>query len=122
MPDSSEMFVPEIENMNLNDLKNKLFIVGVSTGSRDFSGVLPKTIRGPYNFLEMIGQVESMWSRDLNHPKVFILEKDRGEPSRWLDAKTVDYIIAKAAMICMEEIILKNEEEFTCEAGIVSEQ
>jgi hypothetical protein len=118
---TAEGFVPQIENMDLRDLYNHLYIVAVSTGARDDGRLLAKTIHGPYNFEEMVGEVGRMWSDSQDNAKVYILEKDYKKKPKWLDAKTIDYMQAKYVDIIMERMIGSSEQDFTCTAGVVED-
>lgn len=120
MTSSSENFVPEAENMDMSSLHDKVFVVGVNSGAPDEGYMLVKTIHGPYNFYEMVGEVGRMWAEQQDNAKVYILEKDFSKRSRWLDAKTIEYIQSKYMDIIMEGVLSRNEDTpFTCEAGIV---
>ena len=117
---TADNFNAHTEVMDISSLKGKNFIVGISSGDRDKVGIVSSTIRGPYNFLEMIDAVSHMWISRMDHAKVIVLEKEVKTNTKWLDAKTVDYLIEKGADIALEEIFLSDEKEYTCEAGIVS--
>ena len=109
-------FVPHAETMDLRSLYDKLFIVAVSTGARDDGRLLAKTIHGPYDFDEMVGEVGRMWTEEQNNAKVYILEKDRTVKPKWLDSDTVDYIQLRSADIVMDRLLCKDQ-DYTCEAG-----
>lgn len=119
---TAEGFVPQIEDMDLSRLYECVFVVAVSTGPRDEGNLLAKTMRGPYAFDEMVGEVGRMWCDDQNNSKVYIMEKDPSKRSKWLDAKTVDYIQDKYMDIIMARIIGQGAlKTYTCDAGIVEE-
>lgn len=118
---SEKSFIPQIETMDLRSLYDQLFIVAVSTGPRNDGRLLAKTIHGPFDFDEMIGEVGRMWNEDQNNAKVYILDKDVRKKPRWLDCDTIDYIQLKYVDIVMDRILAK-EENFTCEAGIREEE
>jgi hypothetical protein len=117
-----EEFMAEAETMDLGGLKDKTFLVAVSTGDRNKSKFLSTTAYGPYTFPEMVEQVGMMWNEHQHHAKVVVMEKDRTKPLKSLDENTTDYIechwtdIAADAML---EGILAGEAEFTCQAGFV---
>jgi aspartokinase-like uncharacterized kinase len=117
---TADDFNPHTEVMDISKLKDKTFIVGISSGDRDKVGIVSTTIRGPYNFLEMLDAVSHMWNSRMDHAKVIVLNKEVKTKTEWLDAKTVDYIIEKAADIALEEVLLSDDKEYTCEAGLVS--
>ena len=114
-------FVPHAETMDLRPLYDKLFIVAVSTGARDDGRLLAKTIHGPYEFDEMIGEVNRMWAEEQNNAKVYILEKNPKIKSRWLDSNTIDYIQIRCADIIVDKILSKDQ-EYTCEVGLLDKE
>lgn len=114
-------FIPQIEVMDLKELFDKTFIVAVSTGPRDDGRLLAKTIHGPYDFDEMVGEVGRMWSEEQNNAKVYILEKDSKKRSMWLDSDTIDYIQTHFADIVVERILVSQDKTYTCVAGIRSD-
>lgn len=119
---SSDGFVPQIESMDLRSLYDQVFIVAVSTGSRDDGRLLAKTIHGPYSFDEMLGEVGRMWNESQDNAKVYILEKDYKKKPKWLDAKTIDYIQAKYVDIIMERMIGSDDKPYTVVAGVVEDR
>jgi hypothetical protein len=110
-------FIPHLETMDLRSIYDNVFVLGISTGPRDESGILASTIRGPFNFDEMVSEVGYMWKEDQDNAKVLIVSKDRGERSKWLDADTIDYIQLKYVDILMNKMIDK-EEKYTCKVKI----
>jgi hypothetical protein len=119
---SSDEFIAECEVMDLADLKDKSFVVGVSQADRNGPKFVSSTMRGPYSFVEMCEEVGVMWAEHQHHAKVTILEKDRNKASKFLDENTVDYIEAHYTDIVTEamlEGIFDEDKEFTCRAGIV---
>jgi hypothetical protein len=80
--------------MNFDYLKDKKFIVAVNTGSRNKAKLLASTIRGPFEFYEMIEAVGCMYQREQHHAKVYTLEKSFDKPVMFLDEGTIDYIEA----------------------------
>jgi hypothetical protein len=119
---SSDGFVPQIESMDLRSLYDQIFIVAISTGARDDGRLLAKTIHGPYSFDEMVGEVGRMWNDSQDNAKVYVLEKDHKKKSKWLDAKTIDYIQAKYVDIIMERLIGSEDRSYTVEAGVVEDR
>ena len=117
---TADDFIPQLEHMDLGKLKDQTFAVAISTGDRDKSGLLVSTLRGSFNFSEMVEYVYDLWNKRMDHAKVVVLSKKLEDKLQHLDAKTVDYIIAKAPDILLEGILL-TDEEFTCEAGVVVE-
>jgi hypothetical protein len=120
MSSSTDNFIPEMETMDLSSLKNKTFAVAISSGPRDDKGFLPSTLRGSFNYLEMIDYVFNLWSTKADNAKVLVLNKSLSTKLEWLDAKTIDYIIEKAPLIIMEDMLLL-ESKFTCTAGLVED-
>ena len=117
-----DQFVGEFETMNLDELRDKTFMVGVSTGDPEKCKYLCGTIHGPYDFAEMIDEVGHMWVEHQHHAKVLICSKERGKKLDYLDGNTIDYIEANyedlIMDIAMNEIVLQEEKEYTCKAGI----
>jgi hypothetical protein len=116
-----EDFVGEFEVMDLSDLKDKSFIVGVSSGERDRCRFLSSTVHGPYNFYEMCEEVGVMWKDHQHHAKVTILEKDKTKAPKFLGVSTIDYIEAKYLDIITEgmlEGVFDEVKEYTCRADI----
>jgi hypothetical protein len=119
---SADGFLPSIENMNLSKIKSKTFAVAISTGERDRVSYLPSTMRGPFDYQEMVEYVADLWRARMDVAKVIILSKSIKDKIEWLDAKTVDYIIEKSGDILMDEIFFSEDTAaYTCEAGIVVE-
>jgi hypothetical protein len=121
---SDENFIAECESMDLSDLKDHSYIVGVSQSDRSGPKFLSSTVRGPYTFVEMCEEVGVMWIEHQHHSKVTILQKDRNKPSKFLDENTVDYIEAHYTDIVTEAMLdglFDEEKEFTCRAGIVED-
>jgi len=120
MTNSSSSFIPQIENMDLSKLKDKTFTVAVSTGDRDKRDGLISTIRGPFNFHEMVEYVAELWANHMHHSKVYLMNPQFEKPIEWLDAKTIDYIIERSVDIIMEDVFLNENNETTCEAGVMT--
>lgn len=117
-----EEFIGEFENMDLNELKNGLFMVAISHGNPDQCKYIPETISGPFGFCEMVERVRDMWIDKQLHAKVILPNRD-GKPPRFLDECTVDYIEAKGVDIIMQYTMLDEgqhmtDEDFTCRAGV----
>ena len=117
----SENFIAEFEVMDLSALKDKKFVVGVGTGSRNSAKVLSSTLHGPYDFYEMCEEVGIMWRDELHHAKVLILSKDRKKRPELLDENTSDYIEAHYENILVEGMLegAFEDKEFTCKANII---
>lgn len=113
-------FIAECEIMDLSELKDKNFLVAVSTGDRNKAKFLSTTIHGPYNFVEMVEEVGVMWKNYQHHAKVVLCEKDRKKAAKTLDENTVDYIEAHYADIVTEAMldgIFDEQKDYTCRAG-----
>lgn len=93
----SEDFCAELMQgtMDFSQIENKQFIVAVNTGSRNKPTILASTMRGPFDFYEMVESVGCMWEREQHHAMVYVLTKDFNKASSFLDEGTVDYIEAK---------------------------
>lgn len=120
---SDDLFIAEFANMDLDPLKDHTYFVSVSSGDRNKCKFLCTTIRGPYNFLEMVQEVGFMYEEHQHHAKATIAEKDRLKAVRYLDMKTIDYIEAHYQTIIMdsflEEVLAKPATPFTHVAGII---
>lgn len=115
-------FVGELETMDLSELKDKQFMVGVSTGDRSKGQFLCSTIRGPYTFEEMVEAAGVMWRREQHHAKVILCQKDRSAAPKLLDLNTVDYIEAHYEDIITESMldgVFDDEKDYTCRAGLI---
>jgi hypothetical protein len=95
-------FTALIKDKDGNDHK---YIVAVSTGSRNKPLLLASTMRGPYDFYEMVEQVGCMWEREQHHAKVYQLTTDINAASTFLDEGTIDYIEAYWEDIISEGIL-----------------
>jgi len=118
----TETFIAEFEVMDLEKLKQKQFLVAVSAGDRNSPKVVASTIRGPYDFYEMIEQVGCMWRECAHHAKVIILDKDPKKAQERLDQNTTDYIEAHYDKLAVEgllEGVFDADKEFTCQANII---
>jgi hypothetical protein len=119
---SDQDFIAEFETMNLDELKDKTFLVAVNSGDRNRTKVVSSTIRGPYDFYEMIEQVGCMWREHQHHAKVLLLEKDPKKQLRQLDENTTDYIECHYDKIAVEgllEGVFDADKEFTCKANVI---
>lgn len=114
-------FIGELETMDLSSLKDKIFIVGMSTGDRNGPKMITSTIRGPLTFVEMVEQVGYAWQEHTQHAKAMILEKDVKVRPKFLDENTIDYIECHHSDIIVESMldgVFDGEKEYTCQAGL----
>lgn len=120
---SDSNFIAEIETMDLSPLKDKTFLVAVSTGDRNKGRFLCNTVKGPYDFLSMVQAVYDMHKNHWHHAKAIILDTDADARVKYLDAGTIDYIEAKAPDIIFDETLGKEIlGDFTCRAGIIEHE
>ncbi len=121
-----DKFIAEFANMNLDPLRDKVFMVSVNTGERNKGKFLTSRVHGPYEFLEMVEEVGFMWEQEQHHAKVIVLGKDRTKAVQFLDHKTTDYIEAHwtdiVAAGILKEAIMKRDEPFTHTATIIQEE
>lgn len=118
----SESFLAEFETMDLGPIKDKVFLVAVSTGDRGKTKFLSTTVHGPYNFVEMVEEVGIMWTEHQHHAKVLICEKARNKRANILDENTIDYIECHYADIVTDAMLdgtFDAEKEYTCQVGII---
>lgn len=92
----SEDFCAELMEgtMDFSKIQDKLFLVAVNTGPRNKPLLLASTMRGPFDFYEMVETVGCMWEREQHHAKAYVLSKDFDKASSFLDEGTIDYIEA----------------------------
>ena len=114
----SKDFVGEWEKMNMDELKSGTFLVAIGKGDREKSQFLSSTIRGPYDYFEMVEEVGYMWSQEQHHAKVIFVNKNREEPNKFLDENTTDYIEANWQDLAAEILLEDDDVEYTCRAGV----
>ena len=114
-------FLAENEVMDLSDLKDKNFLVAVSTGDRSKTRFLSSTVRGVFSYTEMLEDVGKMWEEHQHHAKVIILSRDRKDKLKTLDENTVDYIECHYVDLITEALLegAFDDKTYTCRAGIV---
>lgn len=118
-PRSNQDFIPDIETMDLKKLKDKSFLVAISTGNRDEHMYLPGSIRGPFSFYEMCEYSGKLWKDKQMHAKILVASKKLDEKLDFLDAKTADYVEARYNDIIMDGLLLDDaDKQYTCEAGV----
>jgi hypothetical protein len=116
-----ETFIGELEEMDLSEIKDKTFLVAISTGDRAKPKFIPESVCGPFDFLEMVETVANIHMQEQLHAKAMIPSKTFGKPPQVLDACTIDYIEAKHVEILMEAMLsgeLENKKA-TCKAGFI---
>lgn len=116
-----DTFIGEAETMDLSELMDKIFLVGVAYGDAEQCKYIPESAHGPYGFYEMVEQVAHMWQRHQHHAKAVLLSKDPSVPPQFLDECTIDYIEANAGDIVAEGMLGGEPliRDFTCRAGIL---
>jgi hypothetical protein len=125
LPVKKDNFLAEVETMDLSEIKENKFMVAVATGKPDGVKFLCSTIHGPYEFTEMVQEVGDMWNTHQHHAKVIICGKDPTKKVQMLDENTIDYIECHATDIITEAMLagaFDMEKEYTCRAGIMSEE
>jgi hypothetical protein len=80
--------------IDFGPLIEKTFLVAVNTGDRNKPKLLASTMRGPFEFYEMVEAVGSMFQNEQHHAKVYILEKSFQKGISFLDEGTIDYLEA----------------------------
>jgi hypothetical protein len=117
-----ETFLGELENMNLDELRDKTFVVAISTGSRDKCNFICNTMRGPFDFYEMVENMGRIYQEQQLHGKAAILSDDFDTGFKFLDECTSDYIEAKYEQIVMEGLLGGDfDTDYTYKAGIIEE-
>lgn len=118
-----ETFIGEFAEMDLSEIKDKIFLVALSTGDRAKPKFIPESICGPLDFFEMVEAVANVHMDHQLHAKALIPSKKFGEKPQVLDACTIDYIEAKYAEILMEALLTGElEKTYTCKAGFISNE
>jgi len=117
--EGKDNFLAEVEVMDLSPIREKVFLVAVGTGAPNKVKFLCSTIRGPYNFTEMVQEVGDMWTTHQHHAKVIVPSKDASQPVEILNENTIDYIECHYNDIITEEMLggAFDEKPFTCRAG-----
>ena len=116
--DKSKDFVGEWEKMNLDEIRDRTFLVAISKGDREKGQFMSSTVRGPYDYFEMIEEVGYMYSNEQHHAKVIFVNKDRETPNKFLDENTTDYIEAHWQDLAAEILLEDDDADYTCRAGI----
>lgn len=110
-------------SMNFSKIQGEQFIVAVNTGDRNRQKLLASTIRGPFDFYEMVEAVGAMWEREQHHAKVYILTKDFDKAPSFLDEGTIDYLEANwqdiVAQGILETELIGYDDEETIDAGVI---
>lgn len=122
----SEDFCAELMEgtMDFSGIMDKNFLVAVNTGSRNKPLLLASTMRGPFDFYEMVEAVGCMWEREQHHAKVYVLTKSYDESSQFLDEGTIDYIEANwediVATGILEAALMDDEDVPLIPAGLIT--
>lgn len=112
-------FVAEFEKMDLSKLYDLQFLVAANKGDRNKGNFLTNTVKGPYNFAEMVQAVSSMHTTHVHHAKVIVCDTNVDARVKFLDAGTIDYLEAHATDIIFDATIgAQIMDNITCEAGI----
>ena len=110
--------------MDFSDIEDGTFLVAVNTDSRNKPQLLASTMRGPFEFYEMVEAVGCMWEREQHHAMVYVLTKDFDKSSQFLDEGTVDFIEANweemVANGILEAALWDDEEELLIPAGLLA--
>jgi hypothetical protein len=115
-----EEFNPLTAVVDLTPYHDNQFLVAISTGDRDKGKFLCSTIRGPYSFDEMIGEVGDMNASDQNNAKVYILEKNRKKKAIFFDKNTTEYIQFNYQDILMDRMLGGAfDKKVTHQAGVI---
>jgi hypothetical protein len=116
-----ETFLGECAEMRMDELKDKVFLVSINSGDRENGKFIQETAHGPYNFLEMVEEVATMYYEFQHHASVYMLSKDKREPCQWLGSCVIDYIEARHVDIITDAFIGGAlDKEYTCRPSIIS--
>ena len=121
----SEDFCAELMEgtMDFSSIEDKQFLVAVNTGNRNKPPLLASTMRGPFEFFEMVEAVGCMWEREQHHAMVYVLTTDFNKSSSFLDEGTVDYLEANwedmVATGILEAALMQDDDGPVIPAGII---
>jgi len=111
----------EGNEMDMSSLKDKQFVVAANTGNRNECKFLASTMRGPYDFYEMIAEAGPMYEKEAHHAKVTILSRDLDSKVQFLDSGTIEYIECHYKRIISESIFEAAVFDFTLKPGLLSD-
>lgn len=114
-----DTFIGAFAKMDLSELREQQFLVGINTGDPSNPDFICRSVRGPYTLSEMAEEVGIMWRDQLHHSHVTVLQKDRKSKAQWLSPEVVDYIEQNFEDIIMDEFLGNFTGEFTCKAKIL---
>lgn len=120
-----DTFMGEFEEMDLSPLHGKIFGVAVSNGPRDGTKFVSSTLLAPLDFYEMIEAVANIFTQQMIHAKVMILNKNPTQKMKYLDECTVDFIEARHGDLMMDALLsgdLDSGKEYTCRAGFYEDE
>ena len=120
-----ETFVGELEKMDIDALRDKQFMVAISTGPREKCNFICNTMRGPFDFYEMCEHVSRTYEVQQLHAKAIVVNSDFNVPFEFLDECTIDYIEANAGDIVVEGLLngaFDPSEDYTCKAGVLQHE
>lgn len=123
---TAEEFMGEVDSMDLSALKDKTFMVSVSTGKRDSHLFLQSTIKGPFTYGEMVEEVHHICSGKGQHAHVLLTCKERNKKPEFLDECTIDYIEARYKQLIEEllfaDIMGEEATDYEYQAQIISDE
>jgi len=122
LPVKKDNFLAEVETMDLSKLRDKQFLVAISTGPRDGVKLLASSLHGPYDYIEMLQEVGTMWNDFQHHARVVVCDKVSKNKVVTLDENTTDYIECHYNDLIMDEMISNFDKDYTCQAGLFSEE
>lgn len=109
--------------MDFSDIENGTFLVAVNTDDRNKPPLLASTMRGPFEFYEMVEAIGCMWEREQHHAMVYVLTRDFDKSSQFLDMGTIDFIEANweemVANGILEAALWDDEEELLIPVGLI---
>lgn len=108
--------------MDFSGILDGQFLVAVSTGDRNKPPLLASTMRGPFEFYEMVEAVGCMYEREQHHAMVYVLTTDFDKSSSFLDEGTIDYLEANWEDMVASGILeaaLYDDDAPTIPAGLI---
>ena len=120
-----DTFLGEIEEMDLDELRGKMYGVAISTGVRSGQKFIPSSLLAPLDFFEMAEAVGSIFEQQQLHAKAFVLNKLPSGKMKFLDECTIDYLEARYMDIIADGMLsgaLEANKVFTCRAGFLEDE
>ena len=104
--------------MDMRELYEQKFAVAVSTGNLDDYGLIITSLKGPYDFSDMVNEVLRLHEQKDN-AKVVLMSTNLEKKTKLLSPETIEYIQHNGADILLEETFgLVDEKGYNCKARL----